>query len=186
MADEFLCVRCARVQRTCCQTSEIYVSPGDVRRIAAFTGQTDFFEDRAAENPTYLPQDDDPAWRDNMFQADGKRRVIYKVADGSCQFLGAHGCQLPMETRPLVCRIYPYDYDDHGIKKDLSHGCPLHLVRPGQDLLTELNMHLTDAERWHQQLYDEIREEREFRMKGQSAVEVSEPTACATANVDAS
>jgi Fe-S-cluster containining protein len=182
MADEFLCVRCARVQRTCCQTSEVYVSPGDVRRIAAFTGQTDFFEDRAAENPTYSPQDDDPLWRDNVFQADATRRVMHRVEDGSCQFLGQHGCRLPMEIRPLVCRIYPYDYDGDGIKKDLSHGCPVHLIRIGQTLLTELDMHLPDAERWHQQLYDEIREEREFRASGQCAVESTASTTCGCPN----
>ena len=186
MADEFLCVRCARVGRTCCQTCEIYVSPGDVRRIAAFTGQTDFFEDRAAQNPTYADHDDDPAWRDNVFQADGTRRVMHRAEDGSCQFLGPHGCQLPMEIRPLVCRIYPYDYDSQGIKKDLSHGCPLQLVRIGETLLTELDMNLHDAVRWHQQLYNEIREEREFRANGQVSGELPTSTALVSAQANAS
>ncbi len=44
---EFLCVRCARHMKTCCQTCEIYVSPGDVERISAHTGRRDFYEFRA-------------------------------------------------------------------------------------------------------------------------------------------
>jgi len=169
MADELLCVRCARTQRTCCQTCEIYVSPGDVRRIAAFTGQTDFFEDRAAVNPTYADQNDDPIWRDNVFQADGTRRVMCKTDDGSCRFLGHHGCSLPMDVRPLVCRIYPYDYDNYGIKEDLAPGCPMHLVRGGQTLLTELHMNADEAVHWHEMLYAEVLEEHEFRSHGQPA-----------------
>ena len=162
MTEEFLCVRCARTQRTCCQTCEIYVSPGDVRRIAAFTGQTDFFEDRAPDSLIYADQDDDPAWRDNVFQPDGSRRIMRRGTNG-CVFLGAAGCVLPMEVRPLVCRIYPYDYDESGIKDELAPGCPLYLISAGQTLLTELNMNLQDAKRWREQLYDEISQEQQFR-----------------------
>ena len=156
---EFLCARCARHMPTCCQTSEIYVTPGDVERIAAHTGERDFIEFRLPEDPIYLEQSDDPTWEHYVFQPDGTRRVLQRRENGDCVFLGERGCVLPLETRPLICRIYPYDYNAEGIKDNLARGCPLELIGPGQTLLTELDMNRADAERWHQQLYREIREE---------------------------
>ncbi|MEX2173135.1 MAG: YkgJ family cysteine cluster protein [Pirellulaceae bacterium] len=153
---DFLCIRCARHMKTCCQTTEIFVTRGDVARIAEHSGQGDFFEFRRPVNPDYADQDDDPAWRDNVFQADGSRRVLKKQAAGDCTFLGSAGCTLPLETRPLICRIYPYDYDAAGIQHDLAPGCPLELLRPGLTLIDELAMNRADAERWHQQLYAEL------------------------------
>lgn len=157
MADEeFLCVRCARRGKTCCQRCEIYVTPGDVERIESHTSQSDFWEYRTPENAEYSDQDDDPLWRDHVFREDGSRRVLQRHENGDCAFLGPHGCELPLHVRPLVCRIYPYDYTEEGIRMDLSHGCPLELLRPGQTLIEALDMNARDAEAWRRQLYDEI------------------------------
>ena len=38
---------------------EVYVTPGDVERIARHTGADGFYEYRAPDNPVYLEQDDD-------------------------------------------------------------------------------------------------------------------------------
>lgn len=156
---EFLCVRCAKHTRTCCQRSEIYVTLGDVQRIKDFTGQTDFHEFRAAENPSYADQDDDPIWDQHVFRADGTRRVLHRQPNGDCTFLGPQGCQLPLETRPLICRLYPFAYTAEGIEDELSSGCPLELLAPGQGLLDALDMRREDAERWHSQLYAELQRE---------------------------
>ena len=156
---DFLCVRCARHMRTCCQTSQIYITPGDVRRIEAHSGRGDFVEFQLPDDPIYLEQSDDPLWEECVFQPDGTRRVLARRADGDCTFLGESGCTLPLEVRPLICRIYPYDYNAEGLKDRLARGCPLELLHPGQTLLTELDMRRADAERWHGQLYEEIREE---------------------------
>lgn len=153
---EFLCVRCARHMRTCCQTCEIYVSPGDARRIATYVGNDEFHEFRRPEDAAYLDHDDDPPWRDHVFRRDGSRRVLKRQPSGDCTFLGPQGCILPLEVRPLVCRLYPYDYDAGGIQDEPARGCPTQLVRPGWDLIQELNMNLQDAQRWHRQLYEEI------------------------------
>jgi uncharacterized protein len=159
---DFLCARCARHMKTCCQTAEIYVTRGDVRRIEEHSGQTDFHEFRPPENPIYVHDDDhdDPLWRDNVFQPDGTRRVLKKQDNGDCVFLGEAGCVLPLEVRPLICRIYPYDYDASGIFTDLARGCPLEILRPGLTLIEELQMSRTDADRWHAQLYQELQVER--------------------------
>jgi Fe-S-cluster containining protein len=157
---EPLCARCARHQETCCQNRDIYVTLGDVARIAAHTGRNGFYEFRVPADPAYLDQDDDPVWRDHVTRADSSRRVLRQVANGDCTFLGEAGCSLPGEIRPLVCRLYPFDYDGQGVKQELTEGCPLELLKPGTELLDELNMHRADAERWQRQLYEEIQGER--------------------------
>ena len=156
IVDEFLCVRCARHMRTCCQTSEVYATPGDVQRIEEFTGRVDFFEFRKPDDPVYLEQDDDPVWERCVFRLDGTRRVLKREPDGNCTFLGDAGCVLPLETRPLICRIYPYDYTADGLREKLAGGCPTELLAEGQELLDALQIDRADAVRWHEQLYREI------------------------------
>lgn len=157
--DEFLCVRCARHTKTCCQRSEIYTTSGDERRIRDYSGRDDFTEFRPAVNIDYADQDDDPIWRDHVFLEDGSRRVLKRQPNGDCTFLGTQGCVLPLEVRPLVCRLYPYDYTADGIQEQLAEGCPLELLRPGQELIQALDMNIADARRWHRQLYEEIQYE---------------------------
>jgi Fe-S-cluster containining protein len=142
--------------KTCCQTSEIYTTPGDVKRIANFTGRSDFTEFRAPTNPAYLDQDVDSTWSKHVFRDDDTRRVLKRQPSGDCTFLGEHGCTLPLETRPLVCRLYPFDYTAEGIRDELSPGCPLELLQPNQGLVEALDMNLDDARRWHKKLYEEI------------------------------
>jgi len=146
--------------KTCCQTAEIFVTPGDVSRIESHSGRDDFHEYRLPENPIYRPDGSDPPWDEGAFEPDGTRRVLKRQANGDCTFLGAEGCILPLEVRPLICRIYPYDYDATGMLPELARGCPVELVRPGKGLIDELGMNLQDAERWRKQLYDEIRPAR--------------------------
>ncbi len=163
---EFICIRCARHMKTCCQTSEVYATPGDVERIAEHTGQRDFYHFAPPEDPIYLQQDDDPIWPQLVFKTpEGVRRVLKRRPDGDCIFLGEQGCILPLETRPLVCRIYPYDYNEQGIKPQLAHGCPIELLPATTGntdplLLQALDMKQDAAERWHQQLYAELPLER--------------------------
>ncbi|MBC7077089.1 MAG: YkgJ family cysteine cluster protein [Synergistales bacterium] len=166
---ESLCARCARLGKTCCQTCEIYVTPGDVARIEAFTGQTGFYEFRVPDDPVYLDQDDDPEWAACVFRPDGSRRVLKRKADGDCVFLGPRGCQLPLEVRPLVCRLYPINYTARGLEPELAKGCPVQLLPPGMGLLEALDMSRSQAEIWHRQLYAEIRLEPHARL-GESAV----------------
>jgi Fe-S-cluster containining protein len=142
--------------QTCCQTSQVYVTLGDVARIAAHTGRDDFHEFRLPDDPIYLEQSDDPTWERYAFQPDGTRRVLRRIGDADCVFLGERGCTLPLEVRPLICRIYPYDFNAEGIKERLARGCPTELIRPGETLLTELDMRYDDAERWRRQLYAEL------------------------------
>jgi Fe-S-cluster containining protein len=66
-----------------------------------------------------------------------------------------------METRPLICRLYPFDYDHQGLRPQLSHHCPTQLMKPGETLLGALDMTREVAERWRAQLYRELELERD-------------------------
>ncbi len=156
---EHICAQCARCQKTCCQETDIYVSPGDLRRIEQFTGRADFTEFRAASDPAYLEVDSDPLWQQCVFRDDGTKRVMKQRADGDCSFLGERGCSLPTEVRPLICRLYPFDYDADGIRDKLAGGCPTQLLAADQTLPQAIGMNRNDAERWHQMLYQEIQTE---------------------------
>ena len=158
-AGDFLCVRCSRRQKTCCQTCDIYTTTNDVERIRSHIGHGDFTEYRGVSDPVYLDQDDDPLWRDAVFGDGDTRRVLKKQENGDCTFLGEAGCTLPLEIRPLVCRIFPFDYTEAGLRDELAGGCPTYLLPPGVGLVTALDMHRADAQRWHAQLYGDLREE---------------------------
>ncbi len=156
VADEPLCVRCARSRQTCCQSREIYASPKDVERIHAHTGLEDFTDWRLA-SADHLDQDDDPAWRRFVFTPDGYRRVLKRQANGDCTFLGAAGCRLPEDVRPIVCRLYPFDYTEAGLRDSLAHDCPVELIGGEEGLVEALDMNAQRAERWRAMLYEEIR-----------------------------
>lgn len=153
--------------KTCCQTPEIYVTPGDAERIGNHLGRRDFWHFRVPTDPVYLEEDDDPVWQEHIFREDSSRRVLKKTADNDCSLLGPQGCTLPLEVRPLVCRLYPFDYDERGIRDELAGGCPVELLRPGQQLLVALDMKINDARRWHKQLYEEIRVEKTSQQMAQ-------------------
>jgi len=156
---EPLCARCAAQQQTCCQCRDVYVTLQDVQRIGALAGRADFWELRVPRNPDYLDVGDDPLWLERVVRVDCSRRVLRQEPSGDCCFLGRAGCRLPLEARPLVCRLHPLEYDERSIKSSLAGECPWHLLAPEQPKLSAISLSQADAERWHRQLYDEIRQE---------------------------
>ena len=173
MSEEFLCARCARHTRTCCQDTEIHVTLGDVRRITPHANGADFFEFRHSSNPAYDQREEDPFWHQHVFRSDGTRRLLKQQPGGDCIFLGMQGCVLPSDTRPLICRLYPFDYTSVGLLPVLSKGCPVELLRPGQQLLTALDMRAEDAAPLRDQLYQEICETEDEHPGNQQNAAVS-------------
>ena len=155
---EPLCARCARVQKACCQSPEIYVTPGDVRRLAALHPGLDFWHYRRAESPEGTEHDDDPQWY-RTFCDDGSRRVLRQREGADCIFLGPAGCTMQLESRPLICRLYPLDYTAEGFRPYDAPRCPTQLLAPSQTLLGALDMSAEGGEAWRAQLYEEIKEE---------------------------
>lgn len=152
-----LCSRCSVQQKTCCQVTEIYVTPADVTRIQAVTGEEGFHEFRVPANPDYLDQDDDPVWAHYVFRGDKSRRILKHQDNGDCHFLTSTGCRLPLALRPLVCRIYPYDFRDGRITGIVEDLCPTSLLESGQSLTAALGMEQTEEPaRWVADLYREI------------------------------
>lgn len=158
------CARCAAVQKTCCQRAEILVTAGDRERIAAVVGHADFFERRVPLDPAYREVDpSDPDWTALTVAPDGSRVMLKRRADGDCTFLGAAGCTLAEETRPLVCRLYPFAYDERGLRGEDADYCPKAMLLPRPDgtrasgMVEVLDMSHARAEVWRSTLYRELR-----------------------------
>lgn len=158
------CARCAQVQRTCCQRAEILLTEGDVARIEAHVGSpaASFVDRRRPADPAYLePDEDDPHWLEWTVAADGTRRMLRRMPSGACSFLGQQGCVLPTEVRPLVCRLYPFAYDERGLAGREEDYCPTDLLAPdGRAMHDVLGISAVDAERWRAALYRELRDGR--------------------------
>lgn len=150
------CALCATLGKTCCQSREILVTPGDQSRIATFSGRRKFWEFAPPNDPDYLDQDDDPNWLAWAFRPDGTRPILKRHPNGDCHFLGRTGCTLPLEVRPLVCRLYPYTYTERGLD-GVADDCPREVIPPGKTILQVLDMRQADAIRWHHMLYAELR-----------------------------
>ncbi len=160
--DDPLCRRCARTGPTCCQRTQVYVTRGDIARIAAATGRSDFHEtvppvDPSASGTLHL----DAAWA-GTFTGAG-RTVLAHAVNGDCVFLADDGCRLPLIIRPLVCRLYPFDYNEDCIKGVFAPLCPAPERDAPAFLLAELAMNRNAAEEWRRQLYDELRDENASR-----------------------
>jgi len=162
------CLKCAGLGKTCCQLREVFVTSGDRQRIAAHTGLADFWESRPPTDPAYLDQADDPVWL-QAFGADGTRPILKRQAEGDCVFLGSAGCVLPMEVRPLICRLYPYEYTARGIV-GVSEECPREVIPPGSTILRVLNMRVAEAITWHRVLYAELRACNEGSPNGRTEI----------------
>jgi len=148
--------------KTCCQRSDIYVTSNDVIRIREYTDKSGFYEYRKPADHSYLEQDGDPLWRECVFKPDGTRRVLKLDPFGNCCFLGQSGCTLPLEVRPLICRLHPHAYNENCIFSELAEGCPVYLLNKGETLEQTVSGFCTeDAYKWHNMLYAEIRLEKD-------------------------
>ncbi|MBU3915071.1 hypothetical protein KKA14_06000 [bacterium] len=158
MTTVHICASCATVGLTCCQGCDrtIYITLGDVKRIEAFIGENDFYEFRQPEHAGYLDNIDDPIWETYVFRADKSRRVLKRNNVGDCGFLTKVGCRLPMDIRPLVCRLHPFEYNASGLFAELSKECPVHLLREGETLQKAVDISPESANIWHKALYQEI------------------------------
>jgi Fe-S-cluster containining protein len=151
-----LCALCARQGKTCCQGREIYITPEDMQRIRAFSGDLEFVEWSPTTDPSYLDQDDDPVWQRHVLGGDNRRRILKRKPDGDCLFLGNRGCRLPMDVRPLLCRLHPLTYTADHIDAEADAGCPRHLLCSGESVFDAIHMTMELAQQWHRQLYEEI------------------------------
>ena len=111
-----VCGACAERGTLCCLTAPgeklATLSFRDVRRIEEATG---LGEHRFVEREQLDPMERlayetfRPLYR-GLFV--GNVRLGLRAKRGGCVFLvRGQGCSLPLEARPLACRLYPFDYD---------------------------------------------------------------------------
>ena len=143
------CADCCTVRnRSCCRDVTPSLTLGDVARISAVASP-----DLAV---AFIPvegdyaSDDDPEWAELAHVPGGKYRLALRnlPEHGGCAYLTPTGCSLAMDVRPLVCRIYPWNFNAQSITSKTEE-CP------GWDGVSR-----DDAEKWRSQLYDEIRRMR--------------------------
>ncbi len=117
-----------------------------------------FVEFRSPSDPAYIEFDPaDPDWVRLTVRPDGTRRMLSRP-DDACTFLGPHGCVLPTDVRPLVCRIYPFVYTARGLAGESPEYCPTSVLAPqGEPMTRVLDMTAAEAEQWRHQLYAELR-----------------------------
>ena len=155
----FLCSRCAGLGRTCCQDTQVFVTLGDLRRLRAVAGEGEFVEHALPVAKDYLRVFEYDAVWSRAFGPGGRRRVLAHLPGGDCRFLSPTGCRLPEAARPLVCRLYPFDYNEETIKGVHGHLCPHPEADNAPLLLALLAMNREKAEEWRKMLYREILEE---------------------------
>jgi Fe-S-cluster containining protein len=98
----FRCTGCGN----CCKDPLLPLTDGDVRRIARRTG------DRPADLVKWVDRrgiemDDEPEAFATVRQ--GKRVMVLGHRNGACRYLGADNRCTIYTSRPLGCRIYPFD-----------------------------------------------------------------------------
>ena len=156
MATQNVCSRCAQSGKTCCQETDIYLTVGDIKRIAGYIARLDFYEYRRPLDPLYLDQNDDPDWGRQTIRSDGTRRVLKQKEGRDCLFLQENGCLLATAVRPLVCRLHPYTYTRGGLAGILDQRCLAARQQSLEMLPAEFGMSYVQAQAWHLQLYNEI------------------------------
>lgn len=159
-----LCMKCRDVQKTCCQDDpRIILTQGDVRRIRTFTGHSDFVIVKHYPDLSFLKlYEYDPNWKKYTVLPGNLRRQLRMDEQGACVFLSAGGCELPMNVRPLMCRLYPYNFNEYGIIGVYSGEdmvCPVRLLKEGVSLDQAVGMSYEQADSWRMAFYQELRAE---------------------------
>jgi Uncharacterised protein family (UPF0153). len=154
-----VCAECAKSGPSCCQLSRIFLTEGDKCRILEWSGDDEFYEREAAgTRPVPPDMSIDPLWYKTFTHPRG-RLVLRQIANGDCCFLRPDGCALPLEVRPLVCRLYPFEYNQDTIKGIHAHRCPRDVSDNAPLLLALLGMNRERGEEWRRLFYRELEEE---------------------------
>jgi Fe-S-cluster containining protein len=58
-----------------------------------------------------------------LFPSPGNHAILPILSDGSCVFLGPSGCDLPRDTRPWYCRLFPLWFHKKKIDRFIPREC---------------------------------------------------------------
>lgn len=157
------CIACAQQGQSCCRNVHIYLTCGDVDRIGQICLTKNFYH-FAPLTADYEDGGGDPAWNTAILDTEGKRRVVRQKDNGDCYFLTENGCSLPSHVRPLLCRIYPYDFRPYSLC-GISSSCPIAKEPQWLHILNASEMKKSNAQIWISQLYEEIGKEQSHRRR---------------------
>ena len=152
------CIGCAQRGQSCCRNVHIYLTRGDIERIGQVHPGDDFYH-WAPLTPDYEDGGGDPSWNSAILDESGQRRTVRQKENGHCCFLTDTGCSLPSDVRPLLCRIYPYDFREFGLC-GISTSCPVASEIQWLQILEASEMKQSNAQTWVCQLYQEIKAEQ--------------------------
>jgi len=153
------CGICYTEGKECCRHRDVIVTNGDLDRIMKFTNRSDFVENRISRYPHSAQYNfEDPTWHRYTLNEDNTRRVLKNSKDDNCVFLSNEGCTLPMNVRPLLCRLHPYMYSEHQILF-IDDDCPITNFDDPYKALEKMGMGYDAAEQWRRQLYQELKQD---------------------------
>lgn len=149
------CALCAHKGTSCCQKYQVVLTNDDTLRIASYTGNWDFL---SIEYPVCedIEPDYDPLWLPMILMPDRHVKVVKRASDKKCILLSKTGCVLPIDKRPLICRLYPYIYIEQGIL-GIDSACPISQYKNWESVLSGMEMPKGKAAEWISMLYSEIR-----------------------------
>ena len=151
------CALCADQGTSCCKGYQIFLTPGDVHRISDFSHHSNFFIFESPI-PEEIEPDYDPSWLSRIISSTHLVRVLKRTGEKQCCWASENGCLLPPNRRPLICRLYPYTFNENCFL-GIDSNCPISKNRAWQSVLNEMNMPLFMAKQWLDLLYLEIRED---------------------------
>ncbi len=76
---------------------------------------------------------------------------------------------MPMTVKPLLCRIHPYDFNEHGVTEIYKY-CPIAKKPNSEEILKDMGMSYSVVKKWHALLYREIREEKRSAFNGERKI----------------
>ena len=166
----FRCTGCGN----CCKEPLLPLTASDVKRIAKRTGDkpVDFIRwvDRQG-----IDMDDEPEGFVQLRQ--GKRVMVLRHYKGGCYYLGADNRCTIYTSRPLGCRIFPFDPTFHKdgkirhLKLIEAADCKYELDGKNDvDEIRELDRRTEEAnDHWHDQIADWNREQQKRKRSGRAA-----------------
>jgi Fe-S-cluster containining protein len=159
-----LCIECSKIDKTCCQLGSgvVLLTDKDIQRIEAYTGKTGFHRKEPPKEylANRIASSFDPNMKTYALSRKGTVQTLKHQENGDCIFLSKEGCELPLETRPLYCRIHPYDFVEDQVTGITFVDCPVQLLENKGSLPDMLGIRYPDADRWVKMLYQELREGR--------------------------
>jgi len=166
----FRCTGCGN----CCKEPLLPLTAGDIRRIVKRTGEkpTEFIRwvDRRG-----IEMDDEPEGFVQLRQ--GKRVMVLRHRNGGCHYLGEDNRCTIYTSRPLGCRIFPFDptFGSDGKLKRLKliQAADCHYALDGKndvDAMRELDARTEKAhDEWHADIADWNREQQKAKRSGRAA-----------------